>query len=50
MKFGILFRPASFWIGIHYSYACKRTCINIIPCVTIWFTPKDGLPPKKHYM
>lgn len=43
MKIGILFRPQSFWIGLHYSIACKRYCLNLIPCVTIWWCSKDGL-------
>lgn len=41
--FGTLIRLESFWIGIHYSKACKRYCINILPCFTIWFILKDGL-------
>lgn len=44
MKYGILFRPQSFWIGIHYSIACKRYCLNIIPCITIWWCNEEGLP------
>lgn len=43
-RFGILFRKESFWIGLHYSKACKRFCLNLIPCITIWFIKKDGLP------
>lgn len=43
MKSGILFRPESFWMGLHYSKACKRYCLNIIPCFTIWWTI-NGLP------
>lgn len=43
-RFGVLFRPESFWIGLHKSKACKRNCLNIIPTLTIWWTKKDGLP------
>ena len=42
MKAGILFRFASFWVGVHYSRIHKRVCINLLPCVTIWVTLKDG--------
>jgi hypothetical protein len=33
---GIILRPSSFWIGVHYSKYCKRICINLIPCFTIY--------------
>lgn len=42
-KSGLLIRGYSFWIGIHYSKYCKRLCINLIPCLTIWI----GTPPTK---
>jgi ABC-type bacteriocin/lantibiotic exporter with double-glycine peptidase domain len=42
---GILFRLASFWIGIHYSKSCKRWCLNLIPCVTLYVTRHDGVLP-----
>ena len=44
-KIGILFRKESFWIGLHYSKANQRFCLNIIPCVTIWWTKKGGVQP-----
>lgn len=47
MKYGVLFRPKSFWIGCHYSDANKRFCINLLPMVTIWITLKGGRTPKK---
>lgn len=50
MKYGILFRGASFWIGFHYSYTCKRLCINLIPCITLWITFKNGHKPNKKLM
>ncbi len=43
-KLGLLFRWGSFWMGVHYSKACKRYCINLIPCVTIWYTKNNGFP------
>lgn len=39
-KSGILFRLQSFWIGIHHSKYTKRTCINLLPCITIWIGTK----------
>ena len=50
MKVGIIFRLASFWIGIHYSYKCKRLCVNLIPFVTLWVTFEGGLVPNKNNM
>lgn len=41
--FGILFRLGSFWIGAHWSSENRRLCVNLVPCVTIWF----GNPPAK---
>ena len=42
-RFGIIFRLRSFWIGVHSSPENGRVCVNLVPCVTIWF----GNPPKK---
>lgn len=50
IPFGVLGRIESFWIGLHYSKHCKRYCLNIIPCITIWWTKKDGLPVTKFKM
>lgn len=50
MKYGIILRLSSFWIGVHYSNYCKRLCINILPCITIWITAKDGQVPYKKSM
>ena len=47
---GILFRLQSFWIGLHYSKQCKRYCLNIIPCLTIWWISGDGLAVDKTKM
>lgn len=43
---GLLFRLASFWIGVHYSSFDRRFCINPIPFVTFWLTLPGGLVPK----
>ncbi len=45
MKFGVLFKPTSMWVGIHYSPYNRRFCINLIPLVTIWITKKGGKNP-----
>lgn len=42
---GLLFRPGSLWIGIHWSKKNKRWCINLIPCVTFWVTKPGGKTP-----
>jgi hypothetical protein len=47
---GLLFRLSSFWIGIHYSKSCKRYCINLIPCVTLWICLPDGNIPNLKLM
>lgn len=44
---GVLFRWQSFWVGLHYAQSCRRYCLNIIPCVTIWWTVKGGQAPRK---
>ena len=31
----VLFRPKSWWIGVHHSDKMNQTCINILPCITI---------------
>jgi len=49
-KAGILFRLQSFWIGIHYSKSCKRWCINLFPCVTLWICKPDGHIPNLKLM
>ena len=49
-KVGILFRLASFWIGIHYSKSCKRWCINLVPCVTLYICKPDGYIPNLKLM
>jgi len=46
MKYGILFKPNSFWVGAHYSKFNKRLCVNPIPFVTFWLTLKGGKTPR----
>lgn len=45
-RFGFLFRWGSLWIGAHYAPHNKRLCLNLIPCVTLWFTFPGGVPPR----
>lgn len=45
MKWGILFRWQSFWIGAHWSPYNKRLCVNLIPMVTIWIAAPGGAEP-----
>lgn len=46
-RYGFIFRLKSFWLGLHYSDYNKRYCLNIIPCVTFWWTGKGGKMPGK---
>lgn len=45
MRCGLLFRWQSFWLGVHYSPANRRFCINVVPCVTFWITLAGGFCP-----
>jgi hypothetical protein len=45
MNWGIIIRPKSFWVGLHYSDYCRRFCLNIIPGVTLWWTREGGHAP-----
>lgn len=45
MKVGLLLRLGSFWVGAHWSQANKRLCVNLLPCVTVWFTLPGGKTP-----
>ena len=47
MKWGVLFRWQSFWIGAHWSPYNKRLCINLVPFVTIWIVLNDGQVPQQ---
>jgi hypothetical protein len=43
--FGLLLNLSSMWIGAHYSPAHKRLCVNLLPCVTLWWTKPGGQLP-----
>lgn len=49
MKWGILCRWQSWWVGAHWSPYNKRLCVNLIPLVTVWFTAKGGATPNKGF-
>lgn len=42
---GVLLRKGSLWIGANWSPQNKRLCLNLLPCVTIWFTMPGGMRP-----
>jgi hypothetical protein len=43
--FGVLFNPHALWVGGHYSSWHRRVCINLIPCLTLWWCgPRGELP------
>lgn len=46
-RYGFLFNRSAWWVGVHYSPFNKRYCINLLPCVTIWFCCKGGKVPQK---
>lgn len=48
--FGILFNKGAIWIGGHYSPFNRRWCINLVPCITIWFTLRGGKAPQRAKM
>jgi len=43
--FGLLVNPSALWLGAHYSPGHKRWCINLLPCVTLWWTKPGGQLP-----
>lgn len=45
MRWGVLFRWGSCWIGAHWAPHNKRLCINVVPFVTIWIVWPGGLVP-----
>lgn len=42
---GLLFNPKALWIGAHYGEHHKRWCVNILPCITVWWTKPGGYLP-----
>jgi len=47
-SFGGLIQPGGLWIGAHYSKTERRWCLNLLPCLTLyWVRPGGFLPVRK---
>lgn len=44
-KVQLLFNKHALWVGVHHSNYNRRTCINILPGVTICITQAGGIAP-----
>lgn len=44
-RIGLLFNHRALWVGVHHSARDKRTCINLLPCLTLWYTRPGGVLP-----
>lgn len=44
-SFGLLVNWRALWVGAHYSKHDKRLCLNLLPCVTLWWTKPGGKLP-----
>lgn len=44
MKWGLLFRWGSLWIGAHWSPYNRRLCVNLLPCITLWLQLQPAEP------
>lgn len=42
---GLLFNPHALWVGVHYSGYTRRFCVNIAPCLTVWWALPGGKQP-----
>lgn len=42
---GLLFNPHALWVGVHYSGYTRRFCVNIVPCLTVWWALPGGKQP-----
>lgn len=43
--FGLLVNWRALWIGTHYSKHDKRLCLNLLPCITLWWARPGGKLP-----
>ncbi|AHB12113.1 hypothetical protein Paz_16 [Xylella phage Paz] len=41
----LLFNARRLWVGVHYSPANRRWCVNLLPGVTICITKAGGVEP-----
>ncbi len=44
-RVGLLFNPTALWLGAHWSGHCRRLCVNLVPCLTVWITLPGGTEP-----
>lgn len=44
-SFGLLVNWRAFWLGAHYSVKDRRLCVNLVPCVTVWWARPGGYRP-----
>lgn len=44
-SFGLCIQPGGVWVGAHWSKHNRRLCVNLLPCVTLWFTAVGGKQP-----
>lgn len=42
---GLLINWRAFWIGWHYGKEARRLCINVLPCVTLYYVRPGGTLP-----
>jgi hypothetical protein len=45
MRYGLIFRLGSAWVGFHWAGYNKRLCINVLPFVTLWIVWPGGKVP-----
>lgn len=44
-RVGLLWNWRAAWVGVHHSKEAKRTCVNLVPFLTIWYTRPGGMLP-----
>ena len=44
-RVGLLWNWRAGWVGVHHSAKDRRTCINLLPFLTIWYTRPGGMLP-----
>lgn len=44
-RVGLLWNWRAAWVGVHHSKEAKRTCVNVVPFLTIWYTKPGGIHP-----
>lgn len=42
---GLLVNWRAFWVGAHYSAKDRRLCVNLLPCITLWWARPGGYRP-----